>query len=84
MRGQKLTPNIAKNLKSFSSILNCKIPVTIDHSYCRTPIHILSSKTHALDKTLVLIEDYCLHSCFKEGKGKTRKWNGGSGIAKTE
>jgi hypothetical protein len=66
-RGQKLTPKITRNLKFLaSSILNGKIPVSIDHSDRRTLRHILSNKTHALDKKLVLVEDYRLHSCFKE------------------
>jgi ribosomal protein L31E len=63
----KLTPRIVKHLTYLAKmILNNKISIDTDHSDRRLLTHLTTGKITEKDKKVLLIEDYRLHSCFKD------------------
>ncbi len=66
-KSEKLTPRIIKHLTYLAKmILNNKISVDTDHSDRRLLTHLATGKIAEKDKKVLLIEDYRLHSCFKD------------------
>ena len=67
MKSEKLTTRIVKHLTYLAKmILNNKISVETDHSDRRLLTQLVAGKIPKKDKKVLLIEDYRLHSCFRD------------------
>ena len=63
----KLTARIVKHLTYLARmILNSKISIETDHSDRRLLTQLVAGKIPEKDKIVLLIEDYRLHSCFRD------------------
>ncbi len=66
-KSEKLTTRIVKHLTYLAKmILNNKISVETDHSDRRLLTQLVAGKIPKKDKKVLLIEDYRLHSCFRD------------------
>ena len=66
-KSEKLTTRIVKHLTYLARmILNNKISIETDHSERRLLAHLVAGKIPEKDKKVLLIEDYRLHSCFRD------------------
>ena len=66
-KSEKITARIVKHLTYLARmILNNKISIETDHSDRRLLTQLVTGKIPQKDKKVLLIEDYRLHSCFRD------------------